>query len=331
MCFLLRRCRPPASTECSLRKRKSLRSNWVAEDEGVWNNIPRRCWLWAGRGRGCNTYNRWEDQPLNLHKSTCFRPRPLWVMLSFNIWTAVRFLTTGKCYEQGSETPQRKMIDSDRTNQETDSLPRSLVLVSRQVTSCFKDARLSFNKSDTLYGPPWSNLTNLQKATGYTNYLMRHRQTSSPLTDDDEGVVDVNATKAVGGFTDVGTRVVRLHLLDLQAHAEDTETDPAAVDVAPIFGPHNEGWRVSFYWTRQLNGTPEPGGLSVNNLLRHPWRSWGQTNTVKGNSVKYIFFKTLIWFCKWIKWITYIAFLLQLWPNKTSDKNSQVEKESSKI
>lgn len=45
-------------------------------------------------------------------------------------------------------------MHSDRTNQETDSPPRSLVLVSRQVTSCFKDAQLSFNKSDTLYGPP---------------------------------------------------------------------------------------------------------------------------------------------------------------------------------
>lgn len=87
--------RPPASKEYSLRKRKSLRSNWVTEDEGVWNNIPCRCWLWAGRGRGCNTYNRWEDQALNLHKSTCFRPWPLWVMLYFNIWTVARFLTAG--------------------------------------------------------------------------------------------------------------------------------------------------------------------------------------------------------------------------------------------
>lgn len=93
------------------------------------------------------------------------------------------------------------------------------------------------------------------------------------LTDDDECIVDVNATKAVGGFADVGPRVICLHLLDLQAHAEDTETDPAAVDVAPIFGPHYEGRRVSFHWTRQLNGAPEPGSLSVSNLLRDPWRS----------------------------------------------------------
>lgn len=97
--------------------------------------------------------------------------------------------------------------------------------------------------------------------------------TPSALTDDDEGVVDVNATKAVGGFADVGPRVICLHLLDLQAHAEDTETDPAAVDVAPVFGPHYEGRRVSFHWTRQLNGAPEPSRLSVGDLLRHPRRS----------------------------------------------------------
>lgn len=63
--------------------------------------------------------------------------------------------------------------------------------------------------------------------------------TPSALTDDDQSVVDVDATKAVGGFADVGARVICLHLLDLQAHAQDTETDPAAVDVASIFGPHD--------------------------------------------------------------------------------------------
>lgn len=58
------------------------------------------------------------------------------------------------------------------------------------------------------------------------------------LTNDNEGVVNIDTTKAIGGFADVGPRVICLHLLDLQAHAEDTETDPAAVDVAPIFCPH---------------------------------------------------------------------------------------------
>lgn len=76
MCFLLWTQTSRLHAECSLRRRKSSRSNWVTGDEGVWNNIPCRCWLWAVRGRGCNTYNRWEDQPLNRQKSTCFSPRP---------------------------------------------------------------------------------------------------------------------------------------------------------------------------------------------------------------------------------------------------------------
>lgn len=127
----LRSYRPPASKECSLRKRKSLRSNWVTEDEGVWNNIPCRCWLWAGRGRGCNTYNRWEDQELNLHKSTCFRPRPLWVMLSFNIWTVARFLTV--------VLGAKNQNTADDVLWSYKSLSWSPVLVPQQVTSCFKE------------------------------------------------------------------------------------------------------------------------------------------------------------------------------------------------
>lgn len=66
MCFLLRSYRPPAFVAFRLRKRKNFRSNWLTEDEVVWNNIPRRCWLWVERGGGCNTSNRWEDQPLTL-------------------------------------------------------------------------------------------------------------------------------------------------------------------------------------------------------------------------------------------------------------------------
>lgn len=45
--------------------------------------------------------------------------------------------------------------------------------------------------------------------TGYANWI------PSALTDDDEGVVDVNATEAVGGFANVGARVICLNLLDL--------------------------------------------------------------------------------------------------------------------
>lgn len=145
-----------------------------------------------------------------------------------------------------------------------------------------------FNKSDTFYNPQWSHLRNLQSNRLYNPSNATHT-TPSALTDDDEGVVDVNAAKAVGGFADVGPRVIRLHLLDLQGHGEHTETDPAAVDVAPVFGPHYEGRRVSFHWTRQLSGAPEPGRLSVSNLLRHPGRSWGHTNTITVNSGKLIF------------------------------------------
>lgn len=82
MCFLLWTQTSRLCAECSLRRRKSSGSNWVTGDEGVWNNIQCRCWLWAARGRGCNTYNRWEDQLLKLQKSTCFSPRPPWTAQS---------------------------------------------------------------------------------------------------------------------------------------------------------------------------------------------------------------------------------------------------------
>lgn len=59
------------------------------------------------------------------------------------------------------------------------------------------------------------------------------------LTNDDEGVIDVNTSKAIGCFADVRPGVICLHLFDLQAHAEDTEANPAAVDVVTVFGPHD--------------------------------------------------------------------------------------------
>lgn len=115
---------------------------------------------------------------------------------------------------------------------EPDSLTRSLVFVTAQVTSGFIDAKLILNFFFTRV-KPFRTINDLisgtNRETGYTN------RAPSALTDDDEGVVDVNATKAVGSFADVGACVICLHLLDLQAHAEDTETDPAAVNVAPIF------------------------------------------------------------------------------------------------
>ena len=94
------------------------------------------------------------------------------------------------------------------------------------------------------------------------------------LTDDDEGVVDVNAAKAVGGLADVGASVLRLHLLDLQAQAEDAETRPAAVDVATVLGPHDEGRGVSVHRARQLDGAAQPGALPVGHLVGHLRGSW---------------------------------------------------------
>lgn len=106
------------------------------------------------------------------------------------------------------------------------------------------------------------------------------QQSNEALTDNNEGVVDVDAAEAVGGFADVRARVVRLHLLDLQATAKDTESYPATVDVASILGPHYQGRRVSIYWTRQFNGTSESRRLSVNDLVRYPWWSCRKTDTV---------------------------------------------------
>lgn len=79
------------------------------------------------------------------------------------------------------------------------------------------------------------------------------------LTNHNEGVVDVDATETVGGFANVCPRIVRLHLLDLQAHAEDSESDPAAVDVASVLGPHDERWGVSLHGAGQLHGAANSG------------------------------------------------------------------------
>lgn len=106
------------------------------------------------------------------------------------------------------------------------------------------------------------------------------REAPSVLTDDYEGVVDVDAAEAIHSFADVRAGVIGLHLLDLQAHPEDAETNPATVDVAAVFGPHYEGRRVSLHRTRQLDGAAQPSRLPVSDLLRHMWRSWRQTNVV---------------------------------------------------
>lgn len=86
-------------------------------------------------------------------------------------------------------------------------------------------------------------------------------------------MVDVHAPEAVGGLADVGPRIVCLHLLDLQAHPEDAEANPAAVDVASVFGPHDEGRGVSLHRTRQLDGAPDACRLPLGDLLGDTRRS----------------------------------------------------------
>lgn len=71
-----------------------------------------------------------------------------------------------------------------------------------------------------------------------SGYKIHKTKAMSALTNDNERIVDVHAPKAIGGFTDVRPCVICLHLLDLQAHTEDTEPNPAAVDVPSVFGPH---------------------------------------------------------------------------------------------
>lgn len=94
------------------------------------------------------------------------------------------------------------------------------------------------------------------------------------LTDDDEGVVNVDTSEAIGGFADVRPGILRLHLLDLEAQPEDAEADPAAVDVAAVLGPHDERGRVSVHGAGQLDGAPQPGALPVGHLVGHLRGTW---------------------------------------------------------
>lgn len=92
-------------------------------------------------------------------------------------------------------------------------------------------------------------------------------------TYDDERVVDVDAAEAVGGLADVRAGVLRLHLLDAQAVLQHPEAAPAAVDVAAVFGPHDERRRVALHRAGQLDGAAQPGALPVGHSLRHPGRT----------------------------------------------------------
>lgn len=93
----------------------------------------------------------------------------------------------------------------------------------------------------------------------------------APLTDDDEGVVHVGAAEAIGGFADVGPRVLALHLLDFQPLLEDPEPRPAAVDGPSVLHPHGEGRGVAFHRAQELDGPAQPHGLAVNHFISDPW------------------------------------------------------------
>lgn len=116
------------------------------------------------------------------------------------------------------------------------------------------------------------------------------QQKKTVPTNDNEGVIDVNTSKAIRCFADVGPCIICFHLFDLQAHAEDTETNPATVDVTVVFGPHNERWGVSFNRAWHFDGTAQPCRLPVSYFSRHPRRPWGNTKTLLLGSVK----KTLV-------------------------------------
>lgn len=92
-------------------------------------------------------------------------------------------------------------------------------------------------------------------------------------TYDDERVVDVDAAEAVGGLADVRASVVRLHLFDAQAVLQHSEAAPTAVDVATVFGPHDERRRVALHRTGQLDGAAQPSTLPVGHSLRHSGRT----------------------------------------------------------
>ena len=94
------------------------------------------------------------------------------------------------------------------------------------------------------------------------------------LTYNDEGVVDVHAAEPVGGLADVGPCVFRLHLFDPQTVLQHPEARPAAVDVAAIFGPHDERRGVSLHGAGQLHGATQTDALPVGHPLRHPGRTW---------------------------------------------------------
>lgn len=92
-------------------------------------------------------------------------------------------------------------------------------------------------------------------------------------TYNDERVVDVDAAEPVGGLANVRPGVLRLHFFDAQGVLQHSESRPAAVDVAAVFGPHDERRRVALHRAGQLHGAAQTGVLAVGHSLRDPGRT----------------------------------------------------------
>lgn len=90
------------------------------------------------------------------------------------------------------------------------------------------------------------------------------------LTHHDEGVVDAEAAKTVGGLAHVGAGVLPFHLLHLQPLGQHAEAAPAAVDCPAILGPHGQWRRVALHGALQPHSAAQPGHLPRDYLVRHP-------------------------------------------------------------
>lgn len=100
-----------------------------------------------------------------------------------------------------------------------------------------------------------------------SNCIYTDPYTIKRLTNHNEGVVDVDAAEAIGGFTVESTSILSLHLFYAQCLMRDPEAHPSAVDIAAIFTPHDEGWRVTFNRTLELHGASDPHRLPMYHLL----------------------------------------------------------------
>lgn len=87
-------------------------------------------------------------------------------------------------------------------------------------------------------------------------------------TYNDERVVDVHGAKPVGGLANECACVLRLHYLDVQGVLQHSESRPAMdVDVAAVFGPHDDRRRVALHRAGQLQSAAQAGVLAVGHPL----------------------------------------------------------------